>query len=106
VYSFGDHDYDLADADNASYTPEVSMPLPRISIAALMVVVATVAIALSGYLKVRRLTLRRNEYVARAKRHDAIAEFYRRHRGIEPRTAAVEFHAARARRYAAEASRY
>jgi hypothetical protein len=66
-----------------------------------MVAMALVSIALSGYLEARRLKQRHYEYLARAERHEKIAEYYRR----RARPAGEVIHANLARFYAGAASR-
>jgi hypothetical protein len=78
---------------------------PRMSIRRWMVAVALLSISLTGYLEVKRLKRRRDEYLARAAREEFIAQYFRRRRGPGGSTASEVYHASRARRYAAKASR-
>ena len=71
---------------------------PRMTTRRWMVAVALVSIALGTYLEAGRLKQRHDEYLARAERHAAIAEFFRRPRGLEARPAVAEYHATLARR--------
>jgi hypothetical protein len=84
---------------------DANLRLPRMTIRRWMVVVALLAIVLAGVLEARRLKQRRDAFLARAQRIAAIAAYYRRSVGQEPRPAQAEFHAALARHYFAAASR-
>lgn len=77
----------------------------RMSTRRWMVAVALLSLALSGYRDVGRLKRRRDIYRAMATREELIAQHFRRPRGLGGSPAAAVYHANRARKYAAMASR-